>query len=69
VGRSPDFAWTFIALAAVYAQSGRSKEAERAAETVLKLHPFFKVDSFGTLFRNPDDRVRIAEGLRKAGLK
>jgi adenylate cyclase len=69
VGRNPDFAWTFIALAAVYAQSGRSKEAERAAETVLKLHPFFKVDSFGTLFRNPDDRVRIAEGLRKAGLK
>jgi hypothetical protein len=69
MGRSTNFVWIFSALVVVYAQSGRSKEAERATETVLKLHHFFKVESFETLCRNPDDRARIAEGLLKAGLK
>jgi adenylate cyclase len=69
VSRKPDLVWNHIALAAAYAQSGRSKEASRAATTVLRLHPFFEVDSFGSLFRNPEDRARIAKGLRKAGLK
>jgi hypothetical protein len=56
-------------LAAAYSQAGRSEEAERSANMVLRLHPFFEVDAFGTAFRNPADRTRFAEGLRKAGLK
>jgi tetratricopeptide (TPR) repeat protein len=69
LARKPDFAGTHIALAAAYAQSGRSEAAAREAATVLRLDPFFEVDSYGTLFRNPADRDRIVDGLRKAGLK
>jgi adenylate cyclase len=69
VGREPDSVWSHVVLAAAYAQSGRSEDAVRAAATVLRLHPFFEVDSFGTAFRNPADRASIAEGLHKAGLK
>jgi adenylate cyclase len=69
VGREPDSVWNHVVLAAAYAQSGRSEDAVRAAATVLRLHPFFEVDSFGTAFRNPADRTAIAKGLRKAGLE
>jgi adenylate cyclase len=69
VGRERDNVWSYVVLAAAYAQSGRSENAARAAATVLRLHPFFEVDSFGTAFRNPTDRASIAEGLHKAGLK
>ena len=65
----PDFTGTYIALAACYAQAGRSEEAARAAEKILRLDPFFEVESYGTVFRNPADREHIREGLRKAGLK
>jgi len=69
LSRHPDWAGIYIALAAAYAQSGRSEEATRAAEKVLRLHPFFEIDSYGDIFRNPADRTAIIEGLRKAGLK
>jgi adenylate cyclase len=69
LGRNPDNAWTHIGLAAAYAQAGRSEEARRSAEMVKKLHPFFEVDSSFTLLRNPSDRNKILEGLRKAGLE
>jgi adenylate cyclase len=69
IGGKPDSVWNHIVLAAAYSQAGRSEEAERSANMVLRLHPFFEVDSFGTAFRNPADRARFAEGLRKAGLK
>jgi adenylate cyclase len=69
IGRKPDSVWNHIVLAAAYSQAGRSEEAERSANMVLRLHPFFEVDAFGTAFRNPADRTRFAEGLRKAGLK
>ncbi len=69
VGRNPDLPFLYIALAAAYAQAERSEDAARAAAKVRRLHPFFEVASFGTRFRNSTDQVRIAEGLRKAGLK
>jgi adenylate cyclase len=69
VARHPNFVGNHIALAAAYAQAGRSEEAARAAAKVLRLDPFFEVESYGTVFRNPADRAVIIEGLRKAGLK
>ena len=44
------------------------EDAARAAADVRKLDPFFKADSFGSLFRNPDHQAKIASALRKAGL-
>jgi adenylate cyclase len=69
MGRDQNSAWNHLALAAAYAQSGRSEDAKRSAEMVKKLHPFFEVDSSFTLFRNPADRAKLLEGLRKAGLR
>ncbi len=69
LSRHPDFVGNHIAVAAAYAQTGRSEEAARAAAKILRLDPFFEVGSYGTVFRNPTDREHIREGLRKAGLK
>ena len=65
--RDPDSVWKYIALTAAYAQAGRSEDAQRAAEKVKKLHPFFELESSFNLFRDPDDIKKFHEGLRKAG--
>jgi len=69
VAQYPDFVGNYIALAAAYAQAGRSEDAARAAEKILRLDPFFELESYGSVFRNPADRAAIKKGLRKAGLK
>ncbi len=69
VSQNPEFAGHYVGLAAAYGQAGRSDDAKFAAEKVLKLHPFFKLDSYGSVFRDSADRDKIIEGLRKAGLK
>ena len=63
----PDSPWKYIALTAAYAQAGRREDAQRAAEKVKKLHPFFELESSYNLFRNPEDRKKFHDGLRKAG--
>jgi adenylate cyclase len=68
-GHYPNSAWGHIALAAVYAQAGRNEDAKRSAEIVRRRHPFFEAESSFTLFRNPEDRDKIIDGVRKAGLK
>ncbi len=67
--RTPHLSAHQVLLAAAHAQAGNMVEAQRAADMVRKLDPFFEVDSFGTAFRNAEDRGRLAEGLHKAGLK
>ncbi len=69
LSRRPDWVGNHILLAAVYAESGRADSARREAQEVLRLQPFFKIDQYGTVFRNQADRERIVQGLRKAGLK
>jgi adenylate cyclase len=69
VGKNSSNAWAHLVLAAAYAQAGRTEDAKRSAEIAKRLHPFFEVDSSFTLFRNPEDRDKILDGLRKAGLK
>jgi adenylate cyclase len=51
VSRNPEFAGHYIGLAAAYAQTGRSQDAKRSAEMAKKLHPFFELDSYGSVFR------------------
>ena len=43
-------------------------DAEDEAKKVLQLDPFFEIDNYGTVFRNQEDRAKIIDGLRKAGL-
>jgi adenylate cyclase len=69
LGREYNHAGIQITLAASYAQAGRLEDAAKAAKMVLMLQPFFELDSYGMAFRNPTDRERIRDGLRKAGLK
>ncbi len=69
LSRAPNAEDLHIALAAAYARTGRPEDAAREAKKVLELNPFFEVDSYGTVLRNPTDRKRIQDGLRKAGLE
>ncbi len=69
LSKRPNFVGNHIVLAAAYAQAGRQKEALREAAKVHQLHPFFKLKSYGSSFRNHKDRARMVEGLRKAGLR
>jgi adenylate cyclase len=68
LAKKPDYVGNHIVLAAAYAQAGFTEEAKRSAAKVLRLAPFFELDSYGTVFRNSEDRAKIVDGLRKAGL-
>jgi TolB-like protein/class 3 adenylate cyclase/Tfp pilus assembly protein PilF len=68
IGRHPHHVPLHIALAAAYAAAGRVDDARRAAGDVRRFHPFFEVDLYGEVFRDPTARERIREDLRKAGL-
>jgi adenylate cyclase len=67
--RNPDNPFIHAALAAAYVRAGRSEEAAQEVVMVRRLHPFFEVAAFGTRFRNAQDRERVAQGLRDAGLQ
>ena len=69
IGQNPDHLFSHVALAATYGQLNRLEDASREAATVLRLYPFFEVDSFGSLLANPTHRAHIAAGLDKAGLQ
>jgi len=69
LAKNPDYMGHHLMLAAAYAQAGYTEEAKRSAAKVLRLDPFFELDSYGTVFRNSEDRAQIVQGLRKAGLK
>lgn len=69
LSRKPDWVGNHIAHAANYAQSGRSGDAERKVQEILRLDPFFEIEHYGSVFRNQADRGKIADSLRKAGFK
>lgn len=58
----------YAMLAAVYAESGRDAESKSAAAAVRQLNPFFQVENFGSLFRKPEHRDKLARALKKTGL-
>ena len=69
LAKKPDFVGHLIVLTAAYAQLGNAENAKLSAQKVLRRHPFFEVESYGTIFQNLSDRNHLREGLRKAGLK
>jgi adenylate cyclase len=68
--RQPDHIFSRVIMAAVYGACGREEEARKEATEVLRINPKFTVDSFmgKTPYKNPSDRERVSQGLRKAGL-
>lgn len=69
LAKKPDFVGHLIVLTAAYAQLDNVENAKLSAQKVLRRHPFFEVESYGTIFQNLSDRNHLREGLRKAGLK
>jgi TolB-like protein/DNA-binding winged helix-turn-helix (wHTH) protein/Tfp pilus assembly protein PilF len=59
---------TRVILAAAYAQQGRTGDAARVAETVLRSDPAFDPATFGSKLMNPAHVEQLRVGLRKAGL-
>jgi adenylate cyclase len=68
---NPNDLLTHITLAAAYSRSGREEEARAQAEEVLKINPKFSLEKLAKRlpYKNPADRERAVEALRKAGLK
>ena len=58
----------YAMLAALHAENGREAESRSAVAEVRKLNPFFDVDTFGSLFKKPEHREKLASALKKAGL-
>jgi len=60
-----------LTLAMAYSSSDKMDEARAAASDVLKISPNFSVEHFATAlpFKYEEDRVFMADALRKAGLK
>jgi adenylate cyclase len=67
----PKNLFAHIMLAATYASSGHKDEAYAEAAEVLKINPGFSLDYWAKMptFKNQDDKDRVVEGLRRAGLK
>jgi adenylate cyclase len=68
---SPDMFFAMVGLAATYAGLGSESEARATAAKILEIDPGFSVDGFAEAlpYKLEADRVRLAEALRKAGLK
>jgi adenylate cyclase len=68
--RQPDHLVSRVIMTAVYGSCGKEKEARKEAAEVLRINPKFTVESFmgNTPYKDPADRDRTAQGLRKAGL-
>ena len=60
-----------LIMAAVYGACGREKEARKEATELLRINPKFSVESYmrNIPYKNPSDRDRVVQGLRKAGLQ
>lgn len=66
VSRQDGNAFIYALLAATYADAGRKEDASHAINELRRLNPVFDFERFGTLFRNPDHREKIAAALRSA---
>jgi adenylate cyclase len=68
---APDDIGVHSALTVTYSMMGREKEARAEAAEVLRINPKFSVDSVvkTSSYKDQSQREKIAEGLRKAGLK
>ncbi len=69
VREAPELYIGYVILAAAHAEVGQIDQAVNAAQTLLRLRPFFTIDWATAPYRDPGDVAHLARGLRKAGLK
>ena len=71
VGQQPDDIFARIIMASVYSFLGRYEEARIEAAEVLRINPKFSLEEYAKKikYKNQDDKDRVIEALRKAGLK
>jgi len=60
--------FSYVTLAAAYAEQDRFEDAMRAAAMIRRTDPTFDPKTFGSKFLNPVDLEQLREGMRKAGL-
>ncbi|MEE8225834.1 MAG: hypothetical protein V3R30_03360, partial [Kiloniellales bacterium] len=66
--RVPDYAYSYVALAAVYTETGQADNASDAAANARRLWPFFKAAEFAQPYLDAAQRTRIIKALEDAGL-
>ena len=68
--REPSYLAPHVNLTSTLGELGRIEEAKDAAREILRLAPNFSIETYmdGLSYRNPEDALRVEEGLRKAGL-
>jgi adenylate cyclase len=65
----PHFAWTHMALAAIYGQLGQIAEAQKALEQLKALIPDMAALANSPLLHDGERGSTLLDGLRKAGLE
>jgi len=70
ISRDPDSVEGHIGLAEILGESGQIDGAKAAASDVTRVNPKFSIKEFTSnlAYSDPNEILRIAEGLRKAGL-
>ncbi len=66
--RAPDYAYSYMVLAAIYVETGQGEDASNAAANVRRLVPFFESTEFVQQYLDAAHRARIIKALRGAGL-
>jgi len=71
VGQQPDDIFARIMMTTFYSWSGQDEKARAEAAEVLRINPKFSVEKYAEKikYKNQDDKDRVIEALRKAGLK
>ena len=71
VSRNPEYLTVRLNLAAIYSELGRSADARREAQAVLRINPHFSLTLFEPrlCFKDPADTARWIDELRRVGLK
>jgi adenylate cyclase len=69
LSRAPEMELAYRFLAVAYTERGQEEEARDAAQQVLRLNPAFSVDTQRRMpYKDPAERARYIDGLRRAGL-
>ncbi len=66
--KGTSFQFSYVTLAAAYAQQNRIEEAARSVAAIRSTDPTFDPQTFGSKFLNRTDLEQLRDGLRKAGL-